>query len=265
MRLVVLAKMTVAALCRYLNENEVSAEELNHLSKDERAGVRHAVARAFALRETGRRERERLESMLSYERQAQKKGYTYIAGVDEAGRGPLAGPVIAAAVILPAEIWLPGLNDSKLLTPGKREKLFQEITARAVAWSIGHGDVSEIDEINILQATRLAMYRALASLSIKPDFILLDALQVDGFASPQQAIIGGDRLSQSVAAASIVAKVTRDRLTLAMDRAFPGYGFAKHKGYATPEHRQALAELGACPLHRKSFLCRSEEPHEEPW
>jgi ribonuclease HII len=196
--------------------------------------------------------------MLNFEIQARKSGYHLIAGVDEAGRGPLAGPVIASAVILPENIFLPGLNDSKLLSPARRDKLYQEIVNQSLAWSTGLGTVSEIDSLNILQATRLAMLRALTDLSVKPDFILLDALRLEGLECPQQPVIGGDRLSQSIAAASIVAKVTRDRLMRELDSVFPGYGFARHKGYGTPEHYRALAEKGSCPLHRQSFLPDAE-------
>ncbi|MBT9172986.1 MAG: Ribonuclease HII [Syntrophomonadaceae bacterium] len=192
--------------------------------------------------------------VLNFEIEARKSGYHLIAGVDEAGRGPLAGPVFAAAVILPENVFLPGVNDSKLLSPAKREKLYQEIVNQALAWSTGIAAVSEIDSLNILQATRLAMLRALTDLSVKPDYILLDALRLEGLECPQRPVIGGDRLSQSIAAASIVAKVARDRLMREMDSVFPGYGFARHKGYGTPEHYRALSVKGSCPLHRQSFL-----------
>jgi ribonuclease HII len=191
--------------------------------------------------------------MLAAETEARRQGLNLIAGVDEAGRGPLAGPVVAAAVILPEKVFLPGLNDSKLLSPGKRETLYEQITSHALAWSVGFGTVSEIDELNILQATRLAMRRAVTSLTLSPDLCLLDALQLDGLKCPQRVLIGGDRLSLSIAAASIMAKVTRDRLMLEMDKVYPGYGFARHKGYATPEHIRTLTEKGSCPLHRNSF------------
>lgn len=200
-----------------------------------------------------RRERERLDAMLVVESEARRQGLNLIAGVDEAGRGPLAGPVVAAAVILSEELFFPGLNDSKLVSPGRRETLYEQITSQALAWSVGFGTVPEIDALNILQATRLAMRRAVTSLTVSPDLCLLDALHLDGLECPQQVLIGGDRLSQSIAAASIIAKVTRDRLMLEMDKVYPGYGFARHKGYATPEHYRTLAEKGCCPLHRKSF------------
>lgn len=201
-----------------------------------------------------RKERERLAAMLVIETEARGQGHNLIAGVDEAGRGPLAGPVVAAAVILPDDFFFPGLNDSKLVSPGRRETLYEEITYHSLAWSVGLGTVSEIDDLNILQATRLAMRRAVTSLTVSPDLCLLDALHLEGLECPQRAMVGGDRLSQSIAAASIIAKVTRDRLMLEMDRVYPGYGFARHKGYPTPEHYRNLAEKGSCPLHRKSFL-----------
>jgi ribonuclease HII len=209
-------------------------------------------------READLRERERLAAMLTIESEARQQGYRLIAGVDEAGRGPLAGPVVAAAVVLPESPCFPGLNDSKLVSAGRRETLYEEIACRALAWSIGIGTVSEIDEMNVLQATRLAMLRAITSLTVKPDLCLIDALRLDGLDCSQQAIVGGDRLSLTIAAASILAKVTRDRLMLEMDKVYPGYGFARHKGYPTKEHYRNLAEMGCCPLHRKSFLPAAE-------
>jgi len=216
--------------------------------------VRLAAARALRQREADLKELERLAAMHTLENEARRQGYTLIAGVDEAGRGPLAGPVVAAAVILPEKACLPGLNDSKLLSPAKREALYGEITRQAVSWATGSGTVTEIDELNILQATRLAMWRAVTALKVKPDMCLLDALRLEALDCPQQPIICGDRLSASVAAASVIAKVTRDALMLEMDSIYPGYGFARHKGYPTPEHYRFLAEKGCCPLHRKSFL-----------
>lgn len=221
---------------------------------DSRAAVKRTVARALLQREEDLRERERLAAMLVIESDARQQGYRLIAGVDEAGRGPLAGPVVAAAVILPEKPCFPGLNDSKLVSPRRREALYEEITCRALAWSVGLGTVPEIDEINVLQATRLAMRRAITSLAVKPDLCLIDALRLDGLDCAQQAIVGGDRLSLTVAAASILAKVTRDRLMMEMDRVYPGYGFARHKGYPTREHYRNLAGMGCCPLHRKTFL-----------
>ena len=172
----------------------------------------------------------------------------------------MAGPVMAAAVILPADFYLPGLNDSKLMTAMKRAELYEQITQKAIAWSVGIGEVAEIDHVNILVASKRAMFRAVMSLPFKPDYVLIDALRLDELPYPQQGIIGGDAKSVSIAAASIIAKVTRDRWMCEMDKVFPGYGFAVHKGYPTTEHRRAIEQLGICPMHRKSFmLLRTED------
>jgi len=253
------AKMTVKEICRSLSEAAPSGEELICLSKDRRTGARRLAESCLASCESERRERERLSSMLSYERAARENGFSTIAGVDEAGRGPLAGPVMAAAVILPENYYLPGLNDSKKVSPAKREELYLAITKTARAWSVAVGEVAEIDNYNILVASKLAMQRSLASLAVAPDFVLIDALELGGLPVSQLGIVGGDRFSLSIAAASIIAKVTRDRWMCEMDKVFPGYGFAVHKGYPTALHRRAIAELGPCVMHRKSFLLLSEE------
>jgi ribonuclease HII len=251
--------MTVEEINRSLNEVAPTVEDIKQLSADSRAGARRLAEQYLAKRERDMRERKRLKAMLQYEQEARKNGFTYIAGVDEAGRGPLAGPVMAAAVILPENYELVGLNDSKKLSPQKREDLYQSIVRDAVAWSVGIGEVVEIDHLNILEASKLAMNRALSALSLQPDFVLIDALTLDNLAVPQKGIVGGDGLSLSIAAASVIAKVTRDRLMCDMDRVFSGYGFAEHKGYPTTQHRSAIAELGPCPMHRKSFLLLREE------
>ncbi|NLN07049.1 MAG: ribonuclease HII [Firmicutes bacterium] len=252
------SKMTLKEIERYLQAATLKPQEIRLLAADSRSGVKKLLARYTARIRAERLERERLSSLLRYERQAQEKGYTYIAGVDEAGRGPLAGPVVAAAVILPPHFYLPGLNDSKQLTPGKREELFAVLQETALAWSCGVASVEEIDALNIFQATKLAMLRALHKLSITPDYVLLDGIKLEELSYPQQRINGGDRLSATVAAASIIAKVTRDRLMCELDKQYPGYGFAGNKGYATKEHRRAIARLGPCPLHRRSFLLLPE-------
>ena len=177
-----------------------------------------------------------------------------LAGTDEAGRGPLAGPVVAAACILPEGYCPDGLDDSKKLTEKKRERLFDEICANAIAYCIASASPEEIDAINILEASLLAMRRAVAGLSQTPDLLLVDGNVDREFPLPAKAIVGGDAKSPSIAAASILAKVTRDRLCRDMDAAYPQYGFAKHKGYPTPEHKLAVYEYGPCPLHRRSFL-----------
>ena len=177
-----------------------------------------------------------------------------LAGTDEAGRGPLAGPVVAAACILPDGYCPAGLDDSKKLTEKKRDKLFDEICANAVTYCIASASPEEIDEINILEASLLAMRRAVTGLSRIPDLLLVDGNVNRGFSVPARAIIGGDAKSPSIAAASVLAKVTRDRLCLEMDKTYPQYGFAKHKGYPTPDHKLAVYEFGPCPIHRRSFL-----------
>jgi ribonuclease HII len=176
-----------------------------------------------------------------------------IAGVDEAGRGPLAGPVVAAAVILHAQRPIPGLRDSKLLTACARERLALEIRAQAVAWAVARSDVDEIDALNILQATLLAMGRAVERLAQRPDAVWVDGLHCPPLDCPARAIVGGDRDVAAISAASILAKTGRDAMLVALDRTYPVYGFRRHKGYPTPEHLAALAAHGPCPAHRRSF------------
>lgn len=181
-------------------------------------------------------------------------GVKLICGVDEAGRGPLAGPVCAAAVILPPHIELPGLNDSKKLTDKRRRELYPMIKEAAVAYGIGFASHEEIDEINILQATYLAMERAIAQLRVSPDLLLIDGNRAKDFGIPAQTVVKGDSLSASIAAASVLAKVTRDDLMLEMAEKYPEYAFEIHKGYGTKKHYEALTEHGMCPIHRKTFL-----------
>ena len=198
------------------------------------------------------RERERLDAMYVYERAAVAAGHTLVAGVDEAGRGPLAGPVAVAAVILPHEAHLPRINDSKKLSAAVREELFAQISDIAISYHVALIDAETIDRMNILQATRMGMYEAIAALTPAPDEVLIDAVQLK-LSMPSQSIIKGDAKSASIAAASILAKVTRDRLMDEYDSTYPNYGFAKHKGYGTREHIEAIRAYGVCPLHRKSF------------
>ncbi|MBU6402079.1 MAG: ribonuclease HII [Verrucomicrobia bacterium] len=197
----------------------------------------------------------------AFERALHHQGTTHLAGVDEAGRGPLAGPVVAAAVVLP-EAWieaglpakLSGLNDSKQLTARQRERFFEFLTHHAlVRYAVAQADAATIDAINILRATHGAMNQALAALQPPPQHVLVDGLRVPSLAFPQTALVRGDARSYLIAAASVLAKVNRDRLMHAYDREFPAYGFARHKGYATPQHLAALAEHGPCPIHRRSF------------
>ena len=190
-----------------------------------------------------------------FEKAAVNSGFSCICGVDEAGRGPLAGPVCAAAVILPEGAVIEGLDDSKKLTEKKREKLYDIIKETAVAYSVAYGTLEEIETVNILEATYLAMNRAIAGLSVKPDFALIDGNRVPrGIKIPCETIVKGDSKSMSVAAASVLAKVTRDRLMLEYDKKYPEYNFKKHKGYGTKEHTELIKQYGPCEIHRLSFL-----------
>ena len=198
-------------------------------------------------------EAERLHRMQRYERMAYQDGAEYVAGVDEAGRGCLAGPVVAAAVILPGEWTLPEINDSKQLTSSQRDKLFPLIREQAVSVGVGIIPATTIDQVNILQATYLAMEQAIAALDPTPQYLLLDAVTLKNVPIRQRGIKKGDSLSISIAAASIVAKVTRDRLMVEYGKQYPQYGFADHKGYGTKQHRHAIVTHGPCPIHRKTF------------
>ncbi len=194
--------------------------------------------------------------MLEYtvENEMRAVGYRILCGVDEAGRGPLMGPVAAAACILPEGLIIPGLNDSKQLSEKKREELYTVITGKAAAWAVAYATVDEINEYNILEATLHAMRRAVSSLAIKPDLALIDGNIDRDFDIPARCVVHGDAISPSIAAASVLAKVTRDRLCLELDKKYPGYGIAQHKGYGTKDHMDALRRLGACPEHRVQFI-----------
>lgn len=200
---------------------------------------------------------------LSFEDSFRTDGIEIICGTDEAGRGPLCGPVVAGACILPRGLIIEGLDDSKKLSEKKREKLFSEICEKALSWGIGVAAPEEIDEINILNASLLAMRRAIAEMDKVPDFILVDGNIDRGFPYPAKAIVGGDAKSQSIAAASILAKVTRDRMCMELDELYPQYGIAKHKGYPTKDHKLAVFEYGPSPCHRKSFLSFLERDREK--
>lgn len=190
----------------------------------------------------------------SIEHEIQARGYSLVCGIDEAGRGPLCGPVFAAACILPDGLIIDGLNDSKKLTAKKREMLFDVIRENAVAYCIASASVEEIDELNIRQANLLAMRRAIDGLSVKPDFALIDGNDDEGFQLPAMAVVKGDAKSMSISAASILAKVARDRICEELDREYPQYGIAKHKGYGTKDHMDALRKFGPSPIHRKKFI-----------
>ena len=202
------------------------------------------------------KELERLTILKQIEEEIyNKEDVKYICVIDEAGRGPLAGPVVVASVIMPKDSMIEGVNDSKKVSEKKREKLYEEITNTAIAWGVGIIDQREIDEINILNATKKGLTNSLKELEIKPDLILVDALtNIDTLGIPYRSIIKGDAKSYSIAAASIIAKVTRDRIMRQWDELYPEYGFEKHKGYGTKMHIDAIKEYGPCPLHRKSFI-----------
>lgn len=223
------------------------------LATDTRSGVQKALKSRQKVIQAELAEEERLEAMLSYEKALYKKGYKAIAGIDEVGRGPLAGPVVAACVILPKYCKIKGLNDSKKIPKAKHETIYQAVKEKALA--IGIIDNQLIDEVNIYEATKLAMLEAIKQLEgqlTQPDYLLIDAMTLD-IAISQQSILKGDANSLSIAAASIVAKVTRDQMMANYDRIFPGYGFAKNAGYGTKEHLQGLKAYGITPIHRKSF------------
>lgn len=222
---------------------------------DGRPGVAKLVGQAQRKMEALRKERERMEGLKFFEHKYEDE-YEVICGIDEAGRGPLAGPVVAAAVVFPKDTDILYVNDSKKLSAAKRDELFDTIYEKAVAVGIGQASCERIDEINILQATYEAMRAAISELSVVPDLLLNDAVTIPDLPidAKQIAIVKGDAKSVSIGAASIIAKVTRDRIMLELDAEFPEYGFAKHKGYGTAEHIAALKEFGASPIHRKSFI-----------
>jgi ribonuclease HII len=239
---------------RYLEKGElISPQALNRLRRDPRQGVRqlHAVLKKRFERQ--RDERLRLEAMMHFEHVLWKSGVSDIAGVDEVGVGPLAGPVVAAAVMFPPETAIAGVDDSKRLDPETRTSLAAEIRVKATGVGIGVASVDEIDAINIYHASLLAMRRAVEALPRKPQHVLVDARTVPGIEVPQNMFNKGDGINFSIAAASIIAKTERDRMMVALDEAYPGYGFAAHKGYGTPEHLQALLQLGPSAIHRMSF------------
>lgn len=236
--------------------NSAGIDELKALideyGSDERAGVKKIVESAAKKIVAYEKEVERIYRMKEYERKYEN--CRYICGIDEVGRGPLAGPVVAAAVILPKDTDILYLNDSKQLSEKKREELYEEIISKAVAYGIGFADEDVIDEINILQADYVAMRKALSCLSVEPDILLNDAVTIPEVSIKQVPIIKGDAKSVSIAAASIVAKVTRDRFMVEMDKKYPGYGFASNKGYGSAAHISAIKEMGPCKIHRRSFI-----------
>ena len=235
-------------------ERPVPKGLIEALEGDARQGAQHLAKQIRERWRKNRAEGQRLHNLLRFEIELWAEGFNFIAGVDEAGMAPLAGPVIAAACILPRDYKLRGLNDSKqILDEAQRYELANQIKADAIAWSVGRAEVEEIDKLNIYHAGLLAMRRAVEGLESQPDFVLVDARRIPYCPAPQRGIIKGDTLSASIAAASIIAKTTRDALMCEFDSVHPGYNFASHKGYPTPEHCRRLKELGAVPIHRRSF------------
>lgn len=226
-------------------ENKILAE----LAADRRASVQRLLHRY----EKELTERQRLKELYRYEYEAQQEGAAYIAGVDEAGRGPLAGPVVVAAAILPVGLYIPKLNDSKKISAKVRDELFDIIKEKAIAWAVAVIDEKTIDRDNIYRATVGGMYEAIGKLDPQPQKVLVDAVPLDRLTMPSLSLIKGDAKSASIAAASVLAKVTRDRLMEEYDREYPEYGFARHKGYGTADHLAALKKFGPCPIHRRSF------------
>ena len=230
-----------------------TAEQLAELKADQRSGVQKLLAAYYKRLEKAALERERFAKMLTYEKQYYAQGVRYVAGVDEAGRGPLAGPLVIAAVILPQEVFIAGLNDSKQLSAAKRDALYDEIISKAVAIEVNIVSVSNIDKYNIYTATQRGMAEVLEHLPVQPQVALIDAMPVEAKGMETNSIIHGDALSASIAAASIIAKVTRDRIMERLDVLFPAYGFASNKGYGSGAHMQAIAEHGATRWHRRSY------------
>ena len=230
-----------------------TCEQLAELKADERSGVQKLLAAYYKRLEKAAQEKERFTKMLSYEKKYYAQGIQYVAGVDEAGRGPLAGPLVIAAVILPQDVFISGLNDSKQLSAAKRDKLYDEVLAKAVAIEVNIVSVSNIDKYNIYTATQRGMTEVLEHLPVRPQVALIDAMPVEAKGMETVSIIHGDALSASIAAASIIAKVTRDRIMERMDVLYPAYGFANNKGYGSGAHMQAIAEFGATKWHRRSY------------
>jgi ribonuclease HII len=247
-------KMTITELAAYLElTEELCPEERKTLLADQRRGVAELLIRFDRRKAAVIREDLRLQKMLVEEKLLWAQGIRLIAGIDEAGRGPLAGPVVAAAVVLPVNSAINNLNDSKQLSPVVRERLFDRIVEEAEAYGIGSASKDEIDRLNIHSATMLAMIRALEKLRLQPEFVLVDGFAISQCPFRQKAIRSGDTLSLSIAAASVLAKVTRDKIMEALHEKYPRYGFNRNMGYGTVEHREALSKYGPCAEHRRSF------------
>lgn len=246
-------KRSIKEVAELLQSNiEISEELLYEIKKDERKGIQKQYTKWLTYKDKQNQLRSQFKEMSKYEQNLRENGTSYIAGIDEVGRGPLAGPVVAAAVILPEDFLLLGLRDSKKVTKINREDFYQKIYAKAISIGIGFVDSTEIDRINIYQATKLAMEKAIKELAVVPEHLLIDAMQLP-LPINQSSIIKGDNKSISIAASSIIAKVTRDRYMEQLAERFPHYGFERHMGYGTREHLLAIQEHGICGEHRKSF------------
>ncbi len=250
-----LSRLSVAELrTKLLDEGRALSEECEAaLAIDRRAGAREVLKQVLRRRRENRAEGQRLRHLLRHETDLWEKGVIHVAGVDEAGMAPLAGPVVAGACVLPHDYRPRGIDDSKQLDRADRERLAEDIKRNAICWATARAEVEEIDSLNIYHAGILALLRAVRGLSVRPAHVLVDARKLPQLGIPHTPIVHGDALSLTIAAASILAKTTRDALMCALDLAHPGYGFARHKGYPTPEHFDALGRLGACPIHRRSF------------
>ena len=239
---------------RYITEADSCSQGLlARMKEDPRPGVRKIYERINRNRDAAEAESARLDQMLVFERRLWFSGILNVAGVDEAGIGPLAGPVVAAAVIFPPETRISGVDDSKRLNPRQRSHLACEISREALSVSVGVSSVEEIDRLNVYQAGLLAMRRAVSELTVEPQHLLVDGRTLPGLTVPQERLVRGDQKSFAIAAASIIAKTRRDEIMEALDEEYPGYGFARHKGYGTADHRRALKQLGPAPPHRRSF------------
>lgn len=247
-------RLTVAQI-KYILDTDPNVLNLGVLAKDRRRGVQKLLDSHYSRQGKAEREKERWREFRRHERECWDAGYPNAAGLDESGRGPLAGPVVAAAVILPPRFYLPGMKDSKKLNAVKRQEYAAAIKNEAVAWAVGSAAVAEIDTLNILRASLLAMERAWRQLSIPPDFLLVDGrIPLPGTRLPQRAITAGDAKTACIAAASIIAKTHRDEIMRRCAKDYPEYGFEQHAGYPTAMHRAILQQIGPCPLHRRTFL-----------
>jgi ribonuclease HII len=245
--------LTIPQIKEKLDKQLFTAEEWDMLQKDERKGVQKLISQYEKKIKEKEKLKDKFAYMLQFEREQWKKGIQIVAGIDEAGRGPLAGPVVAAAVVIDEHFYIEGLNDSKQLSEKKREYFYEKIKEDSLSYGIGIVDNQMIDKINILQATKLAMKKAITQLSVQPNYLLIDAVHLTDIPISQQAIVKGDQRSVSIAAASVLAKVTRDRIMKQLDEEYPVYQFARNMGYGTKEHLLALQKYGPCPYHRLTF------------